>query len=229
VIEVPPGGDSLIVRGDHPGALIAKSSSAYALELDSGRVVGRHDARRAPWSTFLYNTLDPLHFGYFGDEWGLVSGYVIRTIWFLAGLTPGVLSLTGGMMWLLRRERSRATRAARAALDVLPPTAAASGGVRGAALVAYLSGLAVFLVIGYGLQATVWNRGWGLNETIWQHWIVKPFCLVAVCFPLSAGAFALGWMALRAADARNARALALGLLGAVPLGAIYLAATAVFN
>lgn len=120
VVDMTPslaaGRGALIVRGDHPGALIAKDASAYTIDLATGTVTAATDARRAPWGMYLYNVLDPLHFGYFGDHAGAAVGYAVKVLWALAGLTPGVLSITGGYMWVLRRQRSRASAAARRAM-----------------------------------------------------------------------------------------------------------------
>lgn len=252
VVDMTPslaaGRGALIVRGDHPGALIAKDASAYTIDLATGTVTAATDARRAPWGLYLYNVLDPLHFGYFGDDAGAVVGYAVKVLWALAGLTPGVLSITGGYMWVLRRRRSRASAAARRAMiagasaapspsPVAPVVPAGAGASRVAAW-SYAVGLCAFLLAGYWLQAAVWQRGWPLTELLWQHWIVKPLCLTIVCFPLTLLALWLGRQARHAAAAAHAqpldavsagRTVTLGLLGAVPLGLLYLAATAVLN
>jgi uncharacterized iron-regulated membrane protein len=107
-----PGKGTLIVRGDHPGALIAKDTSSYSIDLATGAIADAVDARRVGWWTYLYNVLDPLHFGYLGEGAGAAIGYVVKVIWALTGLAPGVLSITGGYMWWLRRQRSRAAAAA---------------------------------------------------------------------------------------------------------------------
>lgn len=241
VIEVTPavrpGRGALIVRGDHPGALIAKDASAYTIDLATGAVTAALDARRAAWGSYLYNILDPLHFGYLGDEAGAVVGYAVKILWALAGLTPGVLSITGGYMWVLRRQRSRAAAAARRAMTSAIADVAAQGSGSVASR-AHVAGLCAFLLAGYWLQASVWQRGWPLTELLWQHWIVKPLCLTIVCFPLTLLALWLGRQALRAAaHPRGERPAALaagrtatlGLLGAVPVGLLYLVATAVLN
>lgn len=119
-IELPIDGP-IVVRGDHPGALIAEGASAYAIVPATGAVTATVDARRANWPTYLYNVLDPLHFGYFGERWGFITGYVIEVLWCVTGLAPGALGITGGMMWLLRRRRQRAARAARVALADISP------------------------------------------------------------------------------------------------------------
>lgn len=112
VIDVSPEG-RVVVRGNHPGAFIAKGASSFTVTRATGEVTSVVDARRLRWPAYLYNLLDPLHFGYFGERWGFVTGYIVEGLWCLIGLAPGALALTGGMMWLLRqRRRERSTTAA---------------------------------------------------------------------------------------------------------------------
>jgi uncharacterized iron-regulated membrane protein len=224
VIQQAPGASVVTIRGDHPGALIAKDQSVYRVDLASGAVLyGSRDARRAAWPTYLYNTMDPLHFGYFGDKWGNTASYAIKVVWCLLGLTPGILSITGSYMWWLRRRRARAAAVARAyarsQATAATPQAAVSAW--------YAAGLTVCVAVGYVLQAVVWDRGWGMSEALWQHWIIKPICLIVVAFPLTFAAVAIGRVMLRLALRHNMPAAAT--VAALPLGALYLAATAVFN
>jgi uncharacterized iron-regulated membrane protein len=223
VVQVNPAQSSAVIRGDHPGALIAKDASFYRVDLASGRVIDRSDARSAPWPTYLYNTLDPLHFGYFGDKWSAAASYAIKAVWCLLGLTPGILSITGGYMWLLRRRRVRAAASARASLSGMEPAATGAPHHRWW----YVAGLLPFLASGYALQAIIWGRGWTMNEMLWQHWIVKPLCLIIVAFPLTLTSLALGAMVLSLAA--NRRVPAPAILAAIPVGVLYLAATSVLN
>lgn len=97
----------LIVTGDVSGALVAKGSTRVGLHPHTGVVLVDKHARKVSFGDRLYNMLDPLHFGYFG-------GLAVKVIWFLLGLTPGSLALSGFWIWFLRlRQRSR-TRTARA-------------------------------------------------------------------------------------------------------------------
>ena len=110
-IEVPLEGP-ILVRGDHPSVFIAEGASEYAVHPGTGVVHLVIDARRAGWPEYLYNLLDPLHFGYFGERLGWVAGYAIELLWVLAGLAPGILGITGSVMWLERQRRRTANRAA---------------------------------------------------------------------------------------------------------------------
>ena len=224
VLQYNPQNTVVVVRGDHPGVLIAKDASAYRIDLATGAVLERQDARRARWSTYLYNTLDPLHFGYFGDKWSNTASYAIKILWCVLGLTPGVLGITGGYMWWLRRQRALAAAAARDGVMVPAQSPAARNPRPGWSS---LPGVIVFLAIGYSLQAVVWDRGWAMSELLWQHWIVKPVCLVAVAFPVTLLMLAAGRALWGSVGTRSARAGAL--LATVPLGALYLLAVSLFN
>jgi uncharacterized iron-regulated membrane protein len=106
-IDVPPEGP-IVVRGDYPRVFVAEGASEYAVHRTTGAVRRTVDARRLRWRAYLYNVLDPLHFGYFGERLGPVPGYAIELLWAVAGLAPGVLAMTGGVMWLERRRRRAA-------------------------------------------------------------------------------------------------------------------------
>ena len=220
VIQITPAQSAVLMRGDHPGALIAKDASAYRVDLPTGRILSRQDARSAAWATYLYNTLDPLHFGYFGDKWTALSSYAIKMVWAVLGLTPGVLSITGAYMWWLRQKRATAAREARAAL--LPAQLAAA---RDSDLTRWcVAGLLPFLAAGYVLQASVWARGWHMSEQLWQHWIVKPVCLMSVAFPISLLAL---WAGVRVLESGRTRGSAM--VATVPVGVLYLLAVTLFN
>jgi uncharacterized iron-regulated membrane protein len=108
-VEVPLDGP-IVVRGDHPSVFIATGASEYAVHRRTGMVHAVIDARRAPRREFLYNLLDPLHFGYFGERLGLIPGYLVELVWAVVGLVPGLLAITGGVMWLERQRRRPSRR-----------------------------------------------------------------------------------------------------------------------
>ena len=58
-----------------------------------------HDIRQAGLWARIADTFTPLHYGTFG-------GLPVKILWCLGGLTPGILAITGFIMWRLRR-RSR--------------------------------------------------------------------------------------------------------------------------
>jgi hypothetical protein len=66
-----------------------------------------------------------------------------------------------------------------------------------------------------------------MSELLWQHWIIKPLCLIVVAFPLTIAAGWLGRWCLRHAPVVTIPLA--GLAASVPFGALYLVATALFN
>ena len=65
--------------------------NATSLEINYAR-----DLRTAGGWARMVDTFEPLHFGDFG-------GLVAKIVWCLAGLAPGVLTLSGAMIWFQRR------------------------------------------------------------------------------------------------------------------------------
>lgn len=61
-----------------------------------------HDIRQAGLWARIADTFTPLHYGTFG-------GLPVKILWCLGGLTPGVLALTGFLLWRLRQRRAPAT------------------------------------------------------------------------------------------------------------------------
>jgi uncharacterized iron-regulated membrane protein len=47
---------------------------------------------RLPLGARLVNAMSPLHYGSFGGHW-------TRVLWIFMGLVPGVLSVSGFLMW----------------------------------------------------------------------------------------------------------------------------------
>lgn len=71
----------------------------------SGRLREVHDPRRQGFWSRFNGLMEPLHFGDFG-------GLGLKGLYFLLGLTPAFLSLTGTLIWLDQRRQRRANRSA---------------------------------------------------------------------------------------------------------------------
>ena len=147
------------------------------------------DGRTLGFWSRLYWMQDPLHFGYFG-------GLPVKILWFILGLTPGALALTGTWMWW--RRRARVTRVAPA-----PVAASASVAWRlsvGITLIA--------LAAGYAVAATA-QESWAFTPLLAEHWLVKPVALACAAFPVTA---LIGWLvwAVRARPWPLAGAVLLG-------------------
>ncbi|MBA4136113.1 MAG: hypothetical protein C0518_02210 [Opitutus sp.] len=59
-------------------------------------------AKEAPALEQFKSLLAPLHFGFHGATW-------VKWAYFFGGLTPGILALSGGALWWMRRRGKRAT------------------------------------------------------------------------------------------------------------------------
>ncbi len=182
VITLPtrPGGP-LGIRGDVPSMFVAQSHvrSANGITLNSatGAVINKVDGRQTTGWTHIYWTFDPLHFGYFG-------GLVTKIIWFILGLTPGVLALTGAWMWWKRR--SRATTPAKAT-----PEASAAG----ARATKWISmGAGVVTLAGAYAMVAMHFKNWAFTARLAEFWLVKPVAIALCAFPVT---IFLAWLAVR--------------------------------
>lgn len=98
------GGEKATVALDLGAPLVARGACHVRIDLTTGQVLDVVDTRRGAVATRVYDALDPLHFGYFGEVWGTLPGYGIRALWCLAGFSPAGLFFTGLALW---RRRSR--------------------------------------------------------------------------------------------------------------------------
>ncbi|MFO0624879.1 MAG: PepSY-associated TM helix domain-containing protein [Polyangiales bacterium] len=90
---------------DVPSPWVRRGATEVIADLARGVTVAAYDATRGPLAARAYDTLDPLHFGYFGEAWGTVPGLLIRALWSLLGLSPAWLALSGFRMMQARTER----------------------------------------------------------------------------------------------------------------------------
>jgi len=179
--------DPLVFRGDVPSPLVQQSHvrrvNMISLEPFTGEVRQRFDGRSATGWDRIYSSFDPLHFGYFG-------GIPTKIVWFLLGLSPSVLALTGSWMWWKRTHAPRTRR------EPSPSRPRPSAAILGA-------GIAVALVGAYILVSR--SQGtWALTEKHIEHGLAKPLALALVAFPVT-GLFAfLAWRGSRRGGGRFA-------------------------
>ena len=70
-----------------------------------------HDPRTAGFWSLVNGLMEPLHFGDFG-------GLALKWLYFLLGMTPAFLSISGTLIWLdARQQRRRASQPAPANSD----------------------------------------------------------------------------------------------------------------
>lgn len=174
----------VVFRGSVPHPLVQQSHvrSANSISIDpyTGGVRQKVDGRDATGWSRLYSSFDPLHFGYFG-------GMVTKVIWFILGLAPGVLSLSGAWLWW-KRTRGK----------VRPPAAAKEKATVAAAPRRWLrpvlwSGAGVALGGAYVLVSL--SQGtWAVTDKHIEHGLAKPLALALVAFPVTG---ALGYVLWR--------------------------------
>jgi len=92
-------GKPFILTGILPSHELPWGPSA-TVEVDpiTGQVLASRDKRTAGWSAQWEALVGPFHFGTFG-------GWATRALYIGVGLTPGLLALTGFVLWYRRRPR----------------------------------------------------------------------------------------------------------------------------
>lgn len=116
-LRYPGGGDDFYnVRGGVPTANPFVSGWGDEVHFDpaTGTVAKVLDLRQASAWTRFEDMMTPLHYGTFG-------GLPIKILWVLGGLTPGVLAISGVVIWSSRRRvRGNLVPAVRRRPTVLP-------------------------------------------------------------------------------------------------------------
>jgi len=244
----------IVVHGDHPHALIANGKSRVYLDPYSGEALKADDARKASTASKIYNTFDPLHFGYWGNAFGIEFEYAIKTVWFILGMTPGVLAITGAVMWFIRRQRIRKRRPIpvqrTAEFQVFTenvqadqtvtveereyatvqsaPTAKDIAAPKKRPWLCFSLSCVPFLIIGYVMQATLWRAGWALTETFLQHWIIKPVSIGAVVFPITTVLVIISYRAVHSVK-QGKRSTRFATVGGILFGIWYLFLLSLLN
>jgi uncharacterized iron-regulated membrane protein len=103
--SVRVGDGAVSVFLDHASPWTARGASEVAVSMQDGALLGVWDARREAPARRVYDALDPLHFGYFGEAWGSAVGVGIRLVWCFLGTTPAVLAVSGAVLWRRRARR----------------------------------------------------------------------------------------------------------------------------
>ncbi|MBS1911794.1 MAG: PepSY domain-containing protein [Bacteroidetes bacterium] len=95
-------GKPIRVAGAVEGACImyGKAGSTVTFNPASGRMLQAVDIADAPFGEQAEQIVRSVHFGQYGS-------WPVKVIYSLGGLTPGVLSITGGIMWFRRRRAAR--------------------------------------------------------------------------------------------------------------------------
>lgn len=70
--------------------------STVVFDAQTGAFQTATDIRAQGWWTQAVDAFEPLHFGTFG-------GLPVKILWFFGGLTPGLLAISGSLIWWKRR------------------------------------------------------------------------------------------------------------------------------
>ena len=173
----------VVLRGDVPAWFVQQShvrrASFVALDAHTGAVQRRVDGREARGWDRIYSSFDPLHFGYFG-------GMPTKIVWFIFGLAPGTLALTGAWLWW-RRTRSR------------PRTATSAAPAR-STFARWTAASVTALALAGGAALVARDLGtWTATGKLIEHALAKPLALALTAFPVTGF---LCWLAWRCAGNR---------------------------
>ncbi len=96
--QAPNG--SILLGGNLPtrNPLRSAYGSSATFDAKTGALQTAVDMRHAPALIQILDTVVPLHFGLFG-------GLPVKILWCLAGLSPGLLAISGSLIWWQRRRR----------------------------------------------------------------------------------------------------------------------------
>ena len=106
-------GTALTLYGSADAWLVRLSANHVAVDPYTGEVLGKQDARDLAVPARLIQSVDPLHFGYFG-------GLPTKLLWLAAGLLISASVLAGTFLWVLRMRQGGTAQHA------LPPVVARS-------------------------------------------------------------------------------------------------------
>lgn len=82
------------------GRFTGPYGSTVSYDPQTGAHTATSDLRTQGWWARFADSFTPLHYGTFG-------GLTVKILWSLGGLTPGLLGITGFLIWLRRRRTER--------------------------------------------------------------------------------------------------------------------------
>lgn len=94
---------NLYLYGSHSpdNPLRSPYGSWMGVDAQSGAISSAHDLRAAGLGAQVVDAFEPLHFGDFG-------GIASKILWCLAGLAPGILALSGSLIYFSRKRKADA-------------------------------------------------------------------------------------------------------------------------
>lgn len=118
-------GGTFTVYAEHStAALVRENASHVRFGAADGRVLEVYDASQASLAARTYYAMEPLHFGRLGGAlW-------VKLLWAAMGMAGGFLSMTGSVIYIVRKSKSRRRNMAVAAAGA-PALVKAAAGLRG--------------------------------------------------------------------------------------------------
>ncbi|WP_411827299.1 PepSY-associated TM helix domain-containing protein [Luteolibacter sp. AS25] len=97
----PEGRFTLWGKPDDAAWVRSRYGSQVAFDATTGGFLSSYDLRDESWWAWVEDSFEPLHFGDFGGIWSKIP-------WAIAGLSPGLLCISGMSIWWSRRKGKRA-------------------------------------------------------------------------------------------------------------------------
>ena len=99
-ISISTQKDIYEIRMRYPGEDNPAGRNILRFNVSSGRLLSVRDTRELPWNEKFMDALYPLHIGRAG-------GILTRVLFFIIGLTPGLLFCTGLILWHKKKKAKR--------------------------------------------------------------------------------------------------------------------------
>ena len=88
-----------------PNPLRGDYASHVVFNAADGTLTQVTDSRKASVGETITDSFALLHYGTFGASFGPVVGVAVRVLWTILGLAPGVLAVSGFLIWRARRRQ----------------------------------------------------------------------------------------------------------------------------
>lgn len=96
----PKGAITLWGKAESRNPLRGSYGCTVSFDPLSGKFTEKRDVRELGWWAQFVDMFEPLHYGNFG-------GIPFKVIWCLGGLTPGILAISGSIIWWKRTRKRR--------------------------------------------------------------------------------------------------------------------------
>ncbi|MGK6350211.1 PepSY domain-containing protein [Parapedobacter sp. DT-150] len=94
------GSAAITLRGNIAGQIYERNINVMVISKTAYTPIFKYDVRRQPFGHKFYFIQEALHFGDFG-------GFLLKALYAILGLTSGFLSISGFVIFLLRRQKKK--------------------------------------------------------------------------------------------------------------------------